>query len=158
MNIQFDLLHPTKTSLWSRRQGTYFLSDEGDDAGSGLNRCRNSSSREAPLNRIFALAADLWSNNFVVVSSWLSSLCHLHSFDYKTIPWLQIPRLTFFAGLQIPWLKSSVTANTLTKKFSDYPFFSDLTIFFCGDISVTTFSLTGKYSDNPVMVWQGLKI
>ena len=76
----------------------------------------------------------------------------------ESIPWLQIPRPTFFAGLQIPWLKSSVTANTLTKKFSDYPFFSDLTIFFCGDISVTTFSLTGKYSDNPVMVWQGLKI
>ena len=83
---------------------------------------------------------------------------HVLFYDCKTIPWLQIPRPTFFAGLQIPWLKSSVTANTVTKKFSDYPFFSDLTIFFCGDISVTTFSLTGKYSDNPVMVWQGLKI
>ena len=86
----------------------------------------------------------------------VSSNSHLK--DYKTIPWLQIPRPTFFAGLQIPWLKSSVTANTLTKKFSDYPFFSDLTIFFCGDISVTTFSLTGKYSDYPVMAWEGLKI
>ena len=50
------------------------------------------------------------------------------------------------------------TANTLTKKFSDYPFFSDLTNFFQGDISVTTFSLTGKYSDNPNRVRQGQKI
>ena len=52
----------------------------------------------------------------------------------------------------------SWTANTLTKKFSDYPFFSDLTDFFHGDISVTTFSLTGKFSDNLNTVCQGQKI